>query len=81
MSPRRSFQPTTPMRGRPSAAPEEQLPSSWEAVCEWVLTKRTSLWDVLLESAFLQVPSLLNDVLAQQSYPTRFPPSLRDAES
>ena len=58
MSPRRSFQPATPKRGRPSAAPEEELPGSWEAVCEWVLTKRTSLWDVLLESAFLQVPSL-----------------------
>jgi hypothetical protein len=30
-------------------------PATWDAVCEWVLGRRVSLWDAVFEAAFLQV--------------------------
>ena len=46
--------PRTPPKRQRSEFSEE-LPSTWEATCEWVLTKRVSLWDMLLEPILLQV--------------------------
>lgn len=57
-SPRRSLQPSTPKRGVLSPRGfEEELPSGWEATCEWVLTKRAALWDMVLEPSFVQACS------------------------
>ncbi|KAK9806237.1 hypothetical protein WJX72_006789 [[Myrmecia] bisecta] len=30
------------------------VPTGWEGVCDWVLSKRVSIWDELFEAAFLQ---------------------------
>lgn len=49
---------TPPLRKQRSAFAEE-LPSSWEGTCEWVLATRLSLWDILLEPIFVQVSPFL----------------------
>lgn len=57
--------PTKALR-RSLSAEDEALPESWEASCSWVLAKRISLWDVVLEPSFLQVcKDLLSASLAK----------------
>ena len=38
--------------GSDGPAPEE-LPSSWDGVCDWVLGRWVSVWDEIFEAAFL----------------------------
>lgn len=47
---------TPPLRKQRSAFAED-LPSSWEGTCDWVLGTRLSLWDILLEPIFVEVCS------------------------
>ena len=35
------------------AAAEEELPGSWDGVCDWVLGRWVSVWDEIFEAAFL----------------------------
>ena len=32
---------------------EEELPGSWDGVCDWVLGRWVSIWDEIFEAAFL----------------------------
>ena len=32
----------------------EELPRSWDGVCDWVLGRWVSVWDHIFEAAFLQ---------------------------
>lgn len=58
--------PATPRPSTQLAGPEptDGLPNAWEPTCEWVIAKRTSLWDVTLEGTFVQVCLLSNHQIA-----------------
>ena len=45
---------TGPMSsGAADAAAPEELPGSWDGVCDWVLGRWVSVWDEIFEAAFL----------------------------
>ena len=57
--------PRTPLQ-KERAPFAEDLPSSWDATCDWVLATRVSLWDSLFEQIFLQVSILSSTYLTQK---------------
>jgi len=63
--------PRTPSKRQRSDFSEE-LPSTWEGTCEWVLTQRMSLWDMLLEPILLQVGCSERSRNHQRGAPRRF---------
>ena len=43
-----------PAGAAPTSEGTEELPGSWDGVCDWVLGRWVSVWDQIFEAAFLQ---------------------------